>query len=526
MSHAQGTSPTGISWPTGIKLDKTSLTLKVGQSEQLTATVQPGNAPQDVEWWVESNDDVVTVSESGLVYAKAVGTATVMVASTHDISIYTACNVTVIPEEIPAEDTDISKLDNVIYLEKTEVRPKSTVPLSFRMKNSAKITGFQFDLYLPDGVTAVKSNSGRIRGALSDGRRGQDDEHTLLVLEQDDGAIRFLCEILDTLAFTGTEGEIATLQIKVDEKMECGDYPIVIKNMKLTESDIKKFYETKYLKSTLVVSSLGDATGDGKVDISDYRGVANHILRIAQSGFNAAAADIDKNDTIDILDYRGIANFILTQSFYGNKSNLRKTKSMANGSEDNYIYIPQTEFQKKESTEEEVTLSFNMKNTAAICGFQFDLYLPEGFSVVKKSSGKIDSKLTDARRPEDDDDRTLKAETQEDGAIRFLCGTLDTLCFTGNDGGLLTLKVKLAADLTSGEYPITLKEMTLTEVDIRKSYKTAYQEYTVKVTETTGIRGINVSSKDEVIYDLSGRRTNKPQQKGIYIVDGKKVVIK
>lgn len=531
MSHAQGTSPTGISWPTGIKLDKTSLTLVVGESEQLTATVQPGNAPQDVEWWVESNDDVVTVSESGLVYAKAVGTATVMVASTHDISIYTACNVTVIPEE----DTDISRLNNVIYLEKTEVLSNSASTLSFKMKNSAKIRDFQFDLYLPAGVTAVKNDAGRIQGALSDGRRGPDDLHTLTIKELEGGVIRFLCnavpidEALTGTEFTGTEGEVAILKIKVDE-IEDGDYPIIIKNQVLSDRDLNS-YKYPRVKSTLAVSSglLGDVNNDGDVDVTDFTGVVNHILQIPQSGFNAAAADVNNDGDVDVTDCTGIANFIATQSFYGKQSNLRKTRSMADSSEENFIYIPQTEFQKKKSTEEEVTLSFYMKNTAAICNIQFDLYLPEGFSAVKKSNGKYDSKLADARRPEDDNHTVTANERPDEGAIRFVVTSTDNMTFTGNDGELLTLKVKLAADLTSGEYPITIKQMKLVE-SYEKSYPEDYknysQEYIVKVTEASAIMGIIVSSQDEVIYDLSGRRTNKPQQKGIYIVNGEKVVIK
>lgn len=63
-----------------------------------------------------------------------------------------------------------------------------------------------------------------------------------------------------------------------------------------------------FQKNTL----LGDGTGDGAVDISDYIGVANHILGIPQTGFNANAADVNKDGVIDISDYIGVANIILT----------------------------------------------------------------------------------------------------------------------------------------------------------------------------------------------------------------------
>ena len=91
------------------------------------------------------------------------------------------------------DDTDVSRFENAVYMEKTECIAGSTATLSFKMKNSVAIRGFQFDLYLPEGVTAVKNNKGRIQGALSSGRLSEDDEHTLTLSEQADGAIRFLC---------------------------------------------------------------------------------------------------------------------------------------------------------------------------------------------------------------------------------------------------------------------------------------------------------------------------------------------
>ena len=48
------------------------------------------------------------------------------------------------------EPTDISKLDNVIYIEPMEVRTGTQATISLKMKNTAEIRAFQFDLYLPE----------------------------------------------------------------------------------------------------------------------------------------------------------------------------------------------------------------------------------------------------------------------------------------------------------------------------------------------------------------------------------------
>lgn len=229
------------------------------------------------------------------------------------------------PEDPPVADpdTDISSMNNVIYLNKVEASADSQINLSIRMKNSTAIRGFQFDIYLPDGVTVVKSAKGKIIGSLSDGRLPEDDEHSLTLSEQSDGAIRFLCGSLYDETFTGNDGEIATLTVKIAENMSDGDYPIILRNMKLTETDINNYYQTDYVKSTLTIKSytLGDINSDQKIDVSDYIGIANHILGNTPEGFVLKAADVNVDGNIDVSDYIGVANIILTGSIYGSNSN-------------------------------------------------------------------------------------------------------------------------------------------------------------------------------------------------------------
>ena len=164
--------------------------------------------------------------------------------------------------------TDVSALDNVIYLEKMEGNAGTPATMSFRMKNTAPIRGFQFDLYLPDGVTVVKNAKGRIQGSLSEGRLPDDDEHTLTIQEQADGGIRFLCGSQYDETFTGNIGEIATLQVSIAEGMPNGNYPIVLKNMRLTETDISKFYDSDNVETTLRVNGGAEPDKCAKPTIS------------------------------------------------------------------------------------------------------------------------------------------------------------------------------------------------------------------------------------------------------------------
>jgi hypothetical protein len=305
----------------------------------------------------------------------------------------------------------------------------------------------------------------------------------------------------------------------------------VLKDVKLTETDINKFYETEKVVSKLTIISyiMGDISGDGKVDVSDYTGVANYIHNNPPAGFNAKAADVDENGKIDVSDYTGIANIIHTGSVYGysNTNNAPRRSGEENQPDtdvstiDNVIYI--SPFTVTAGTQ--TTLSIKMKNKAAIRGFQFDLYLPEGMTAVKSSKGRIQGVLNAGRLP-DEDEHDLTFSEQADGAIRFLCSSQYDETFIGTEGEIATLQVNVAAGMADGDYALLLKEVKLTETDISKFYLTELVKTTVTVGTSAGI-DVVLDENDTVWYTLDGRKLDKkPTAKGVYINNSRKVVIK
>ena len=79
---------------TGVKLNKTSLTLDKGKSSALTATVAPSDASNKKVTWSSSNTKIAAVDSKGKVTAKGVGTATITVKTADGGKIAT-CKVTV-----------------------------------------------------------------------------------------------------------------------------------------------------------------------------------------------------------------------------------------------------------------------------------------------------------------------------------------------------------------------------------------------------------------------------------------------
>ena len=91
---------------TGVSLNESSITLDVGGSKTLAATVTPDNATNKKVRWTSDNETVATVSEDGVVTAVAGGTA-VITATTHDGLFTASCTVTVnAPDAAPTITTD------------------------------------------------------------------------------------------------------------------------------------------------------------------------------------------------------------------------------------------------------------------------------------------------------------------------------------------------------------------------------------------------------------------------------------
>ena len=86
---------------TSVTLDKTSLTLDVGGSFTLTATVKPDNATNKAVKWSSSNENVATVDQNGNVKAVGAGTATITAAASDGSGKTATCEVTVNGGAIP-----------------------------------------------------------------------------------------------------------------------------------------------------------------------------------------------------------------------------------------------------------------------------------------------------------------------------------------------------------------------------------------------------------------------------------------
>ena len=211
-------------------------------------------------------------------------------------------------------DTEISGLDNVVYIDNIEGFVGQQLTLSVKMKNTVGIQTVQFDLCLPEGVTVAKDEDGFDLIELSTERTTARKMDSFSSSQVSGGAYRVLINSNRGYTFDGEDGEIALVTVNIDPEMQEGDYPIYLRDIVLVNTN-SEGYETEYVKSTITVSAYtpGDVNGDGKLNAIDLNAIVNYILEHRNFPFTFVekAADLNADGKINAIDVNALTNMIL-----------------------------------------------------------------------------------------------------------------------------------------------------------------------------------------------------------------------
>lgn len=112
---------------TGVTLDKTSVSLLVGDSQTLTATVAPKDAANKKVSWKSDKPEIATVDADGKVTAVAAGEATITV-TTQDQGKTATCKVTVSNKEISVTEVTLNKSETTILVGGNETLTATVLP--------------------------------------------------------------------------------------------------------------------------------------------------------------------------------------------------------------------------------------------------------------------------------------------------------------------------------------------------------------------------------------------------------------
>ena len=156
---------------TAVSLDKTSLTLEVGESYTLVVTVSPSNATDKSITWSSTNSSIASVS-GGKVTAKSDGTTTIT-AEAHNGKTAT-CTVTVnepAPEIIEVTSVSLNRTSLTLEIGESETLTVTVLPSNATDKTISWTSSAQSVATVADGnITAIGSGTATITATTSNGK--------------------------------------------------------------------------------------------------------------------------------------------------------------------------------------------------------------------------------------------------------------------------------------------------------------------------------------------------------------------
>ncbi len=375
--------------------------------------------------------------------------------------------------------------------------------LPIEMNNVNEISAVQFDLYLPEGMLLSKDELGDYQIELGD--RTTSRSHSVSSRVMSDGALRVVISSTQNATFTGNNGTLLSLVLFPQTIMEAGDYDVELKNIVLTDPQATR-YAAADMKSVITVSAytLGDVNNDTHIDVADLTGVVLFILENADANLVFNAADMDGNGVVEVNDYAALVNVILAQNVPASSRMFGQSKTTACP---NTIGI--SDLNLNENGEGELQIHLVNKNYA-YSGMQFDLYLPEGIVLNEKEA------MATSRH------HGVWTQKHADGYYRIVCSSM--LNAELNEGIAIRLQVK-GADNTQGSYQVMADNVVLSDVNAQRHEAANANALLTIGGESTGIITIEAAKRQKNVYDMQGRRADAVK-KGVYVVNGKKVVVR
>lgn len=400
--------------------------------------------------------------------------------------------------------TDIDALDNAIYISPVTAQAGKQQVLSVCMKNTEKVAGYEFSLQLPEGITVATDEDGMVLAELSTERTTPQKTNSFGAKIQPDGTLKVLCgtyaadEQGELYTFSGNDGEVALITIDIPEDYDLGEYAINILNGKLADEKANKTTLQPCITSILTV----EAPSLTVLDENDPN------LPTATD----AATDIKVMRTINANEWSTLClPFDMT----------KEQVYAAFG--DDVLLAEFTNYEVEESSGKITGIQVNFTSS----NLDRDGFIANYPYIIKTSSPITEFTVNAKIIP---DEAGAKSEyAQGRGANREVYGTFYGTLHSGTTipaNSLFLYDNKFY--YSAGRTTIKAFRGYFTFVDILDDKENA-NTITYTMDETNGVR--QISSENGIhtgVYDLQGRRmmTGTPWKKGIYIIGGKKRVIK
>lgn len=404
-----------------------------------------------------------------------------------------------------AEATDVSSIENTVYVEPMTAEAGTQLTISVKMKNEVAITGYEFYVELPEGLSFATDEDDFLLTELSTKRTTPKKTSFFDSTVDESGDLHVLCSTTAEdpstgmlYAFSGHDGEVCTIIINIPADMASGEYPIVMKNIVLTPPAADISYETERVEATLTVNGKGDSrtmldetsttmpsASDGAVDVRVRRTIVGGEWNTICLPFAMSEAQVKEafGQECQLADFIGCE---ATEDDDENVVGITVHFASVKAIEANHPYFIKVTENVKEFTVDGVTI---MPDEASV---DMDEY----------TVGKGKTKQTYYN--------SFVGTYVADTTVPSLA-----LVVSGNKFWYSTGKTKIGGYRAYFDFYTVLS-------DVENEYGEVKACFHDDATGIETVKDEGMSVKGE-IYSLSGQRVARAQ-KGVYIINGKKIL--
>ncbi len=463
---------------TDIALNQSVMSMILGTSSQLVATVLPDSTTNKAVSWASSDPNVATIDENGVVTAMGLGNAMITAITTDGSNLSAMCRVIV---------TSVSATNGFVVAD-IEVMYGNEIVIPVAMTNDQTILAFQTDIFLPEGFSIVIDENHEY--LITPSSRLTDDH--ILMANENDGVVSVVCYTPEGRSIGGNSGDdlfYITVQVPEDAS---GDYAIYLRTSRLTTGDSTELRIPDTGAVLKVMSYIpGDANDSRTVTVTDIVVAAQYVLQMNPEPFIFEAADMNGDGEVTVTDIMLIAYLI-------NHPTMNEPKRM-----------PALEGVNDSMSGEDVTLmadetrnvSIQLNNEMDYTAFQLDLTLPAGLIASN-------FQLTDRAGS-----HALDVNTLNNSKTRVLCYSPAIEAIEGHEGALLTFDVT-ATDNVEGSIMVDGIEMVTANCQT-----VLMNAFAIGVNSATSVNELNGAKTVARVdyYNLAGQQIDRPES-GVTLV--------
>ena len=290
---------------TGVALNKTSETLKIGTSVSLIANVSPSNATNKNVTWSSSDSSIASVV-NGVVTANKVGTATIT-ATTEDGGYIAQCMVVIYDDQeqsVPVTGITLSQENVVLKVDELEFVDAIILPDNATNK---KVIWKSSDLSVVDIAWSGENNLNGMIVARNAGK-------ATITATTEDGNFVAQCEV----TVNGEDNSIPVTGITLSESsvtLNVGDYQVISASLLPFDATNTNVIWTS---DNPAVASLGTGVDDKTFAViqAEATGTATITATTANGGFKATCVVVVTEREKTIVGYKWYAGALRHKVIY------------------------------------------------------------------------------------------------------------------------------------------------------------------------------------------------------------------